>query len=330
LGNKTTNAKARAFRTPAPVQQTAKPEKTLKKASTARKSVKSKIRVAPSEPVDFNVLSNDPESDVPDIEYCPPHPVELPDPPEDITYDDTFPYLRGKNLCAGYGEVYDVPRDEHGLTLQERKDQEAYAKHMKDFEDKWLEELKKPFQLEDEDGIVDNMIAAGPKKQGSNIDTIRARNAVSVLSSKPQTRLPSAAMKETASSMQKKKLAHNPKPTNPSLMRHNAAVAASRTTLGYSKGRNVSANLSTKRLPVPNIKAGNIDPSTIHPQEFKELCGELPIGSKMWQRFRAYGLFDNEEGDEDDLADQLYGMDMQSEEEDEVFQLPMPEGVEEL
>lgn len=72
LGVKTTNAKARAFQTPAPIQATVRPEKTLKKASTVRRSVKSKIRVALPEPVEADLLSKEPESDVSDIEYCPP------------------------------------------------------------------------------------------------------------------------------------------------------------------------------------------------------------------------------------------------------------------
>ena len=48
-----------------------------------------------------------------------------------------------------------------------------------------------------------------------------------------------------------------PAPTNPSPMRHNAAVAASRTTMGYSKGRATSATLRKTVLPKKEVKAGS-------------------------------------------------------------------------
>lgn len=336
---KTTNAKARAYQTPAPLQQTTQAEKTLKKVSTARRSIKSKIRIAPSEPVEADVLSKDPDSDVPDVEYCPPPPVELPDPPEDITYDDTFPYLRGKNLCAGYSEVYDIPRDEHGVSLRERKEEEAHARILQEIEDKFRQEMAKPWPMDEDEDIVGAMIAAGPKEttyQSSNIDTLRAKAAVSALSSQPKSRLPAAAMKETASSMQKKKkkgvfsgLGTKEtlvEPTNPSAMRHNAAVAASRTTIGYSKGRNVSSILPEKAVHASSVTPGKIDQSKIHPREFRDLYGEPPMGSKMWDRFMEHGLFDNEiEDEEEDLAGQLWGKEIHCEDEEEIFQLPMPE-----
>lgn len=336
LGVKTTNAKARAFQTPAPLQPRIKPEKTLKKASTARRSVKSKIRVALSEPVETDLLSKEPESDVPDVEYCPPPPIGLPDPPEDITYDDNFPYLRGNNLCSGYSEVYDIPRDKHGVSIQERKEEEAYVRKVHEMEDQIREEMKQPWPREEEDDIVDQMIAAGPDKmvqQSSNVDTITARRAVFALSSQPQTRLPSVTVRETASSMQKKKANSSTRearkmplqPTNPSVMRHNAAVAASKTTLGYSKGRSVLSSMPEKN------KSRKIDQSEIHPRDFRKLYGEPPMGSKMWDRFRIHGLFDEEtEIDEEDLAGRIWRTGIYCDEEaeaeaDEIFQLPMPE-----
>ena len=338
---KTTNAKARAFQTPAPPQETSKPEMTLKKTSTVRESVKSKIRIAPSEPVAVDLLSKEDDSDVPETEYCPPPPIELPDPPIDITYDDNFPYLRGDNLCRGYGDVYDIPRDEHGVSLRKRKEEEAHARMLQKIEDEFREEMAKPWPMDNEDDIVDAMIAAGPKKfldQGSNVDTVRARSAVSALSSQPQTRLPSAATKQTASSVQKKKpslpvLGAKKVPlqaTNPSSMRHNAAVAASKTTIGYSKGRNVSSVLPEKSVQAPRGMSGKLDQSKIHPLEFRELYGEPPVGSKMWDRFREHGLFDSDSQDEEDegnLVSPWWTEGVQFDDDEEIFQLPMPDDV---
>lgn len=339
LGMKTTNAKARAVQTPAPLQQTGKPEKTLQKASTVRKSVKSKIRIAPPEPVEADILSMADDSDVAEIEYCPRRPIELPDPPIDITYDDSFPYLRGSNLCGGYSDIYDIPRDEHGVSLEERKAEEAHARMLQATEDKFRQDMAQPWPMDQDDDIVDAMIAAGPRKdlnQSSNVDTVRARGAISALSSQPSTGLPSAATKQTASSMQKRKPSSSilgrkrnaPAPTNPSPMRHTAAVAASKTTIGYSKGRSVSSVLPEKSTQALRDTSGKIDQSKIHPIEFRKLYGEPPIGSKMWDRLRDHGLFDSDDeeaGDADDLAGQLWGMGVHVEDEEEVFQLPMPE-----
>lgn len=207
---------------------------------------------------------------------------------------------------------------------------------MQEIEDQIREEMKQPWPREEEDDMVDQMIAAGPKKilqQSSKVDTITAKGAVSALSSQPPTRLPSVAVRETASSMQKKRAIPSTtgthkiplRSTNPSVMRHNAAVAASKTTLGYSKGRIVSSNLPEK------TRSGKIDQSEIHPREFRKLYGEPPMGSKMWDRFRIHGLFDEEtEMDEEDLAGQLwrtgiYCDEGAEEEEEEIFQLPMPD-----
>lgn len=334
---KTTNAKARAFQTPAPLQQTTKPEKTLKKASTARKSVKSKIRIALSEPVEADILSKDPDSEVPDVEYCHRPPIELPDLPDEITYDENLPYLRGNNLCAGYSEVYDIPRDEHGVSLRERKEEEAHARILQRIEDKMREEMAKPWSMEDDEyEAVDAMIAAGPMQTLNQSSTMWAKGAVSALASQPQTRLPSVATKETASSMQKKKPTssvlgkknYSLRPINPSEMRHNAAVAASKTTMGYSKGRHVSSILPEKSVRASGVNPVKLDQSKIHPLEFRELYGEPPVGSKMWDRFRQHGLFDKEvEDDDEDLANQFWGTDTQGEEEEEIFQLPMPEEI---
>lgn len=336
---KTTNAKARASQNPVPQSETKQAEKTLKKPSTIRRSVKSKIRVALSEPAVVDVLSKEDDSDIPEIEYCPPPPIALPDPPIEITYDDTFPYLRGNKLCGGYSDVYDIPRDEHGVSLGERKQEEAHNQMLQKFEDDFREEMAKPWRMEDEDDMVDATIAAGPKKlldQSSNVDVLRSRSAVAALSSPPQTRLPSAVTKQTASSMQKKKRSLPVlgakkvplQPSNPSSMRHNAAVATSKTTIGYSKGRNVSSVLPERAAKGSRGKCGKIDQAKIDPLEFRELYGEPPVGSKMWDRFREYGLFDSEspDGEDEDGLVSRWGIEeVQIDDEEEIFQLPMPD-----
>ena len=50
----------------------------------------------------------------------------------------------------------------------------------------------------------------------------------------------------------------------------------------------------------------------------------------MWDRFRNHGLFDGndeEQWDEDDLAGQLWGRDVRAEDEEDMFQLPLPDEI---
>lgn len=87
-------------------------------------------------------------------------------------------------------------------------------------------------------------------KQTSNISTVRARDAAAALSgterSLPRTRQavnPKVKPRVTSSLFSSRK----PRaPTNPSSMRHTAAAASSRTTVGYTKGRDVSSKLHGK------------------------------------------------------------------------------------
>ena len=70
-----------------------------------------------------------------------------------------------------------------------------------------------------------------------------------------------------------------PAPTNPSPMRHNAAVAASKTTMGYSKGRAASATLRKSVLPKKEGNTGS-----------NEVCDTSL--SEMW----AHGFIDKDKG----------------------------------
>ena len=334
LGMKTTNAKVHpAFKTPAPAQKTAKPANTIKRPSTARRSAKAKIHVTQPEPIEGDVLSAGNEDNVPDIEYCPPIPVSLPDPPEDITFDDSFPYLQGPNLCRGYHEVYDIPRDKEGIPLHEREADRAYERMVSKIEDRARAELCKSTWPNEgrEDDIVDAMIAAGPKRADAiTVDTVRARGAVNTLSSQASKHQPGGALRDTASSMRKKQAVRKPasQSTSSNLMRHNAAVATSRTTIGYTKGRNVSSSLPNRTAKTSRTEAERPKQSQIHPLDFRKLYGEPPIGSEMWGRLRHFDLLDEESADVDDQASRIWGMDLADEEEEEIFQLPVPDEIE--
>jgi hypothetical protein len=277
--------------------------------------------------------------EVPDTEYCPPNPVALPDPPEDITYDDTFPYLRGNNLCSGYVDVYDVARDDHGVSWKERQAEESHAKILRDMDDDFRKQMAILPSMGDTNDKPNKTSMAGHKKplaQNSNLNTIRAKNAASVLSTQPTRRLPFTAMKGTASSVQKTKPSLSiqgttgkrraTQPSNPSPMRHTAAVAASKTTIGYSKGRCVSSILPEQKATLAT-KLPEIIRSS-ESGEARALGGKKPSGNKRVDQVKYYGLLDDEFGNaENDMADQLWGLEAHAEEDgdEEIFQLAMPE-----
>lgn len=61
-----------------------------------------------------------------------------------------------------------------------------------------------------------------------------------------------------------------PVPSNPSPMRHNAALAASRTTMGYSKGRKTSAALQKSVMPGKENERKISDPTLAHFEDEEE------------------------------------------------------------
>jgi hypothetical protein len=244
----------------------------------------------------------------------PPKPKELPDIPDDITYDTTFPQFQPKNLALGLESVYgDNQVGEDGLTKRQRKFQEdsiAFDKEVDEMILKQLEEIG--FEDKTElDPPSEPHVEEVPKRRlevrrakltttkpnyTSNISTVRARDAVAALS-----RVESSGARARPVAMPKPRprvassllTSRRPRgPSNPSSVRHAAATANSKTTLGYSKGRNVSSRLHGKTSATPERL---VSKSVLSPDTYIELYGMPPLGSEMWYRCKAAGCFDSEE-----------------------------------
>lgn len=242
--------------------------------------------------------------------------VELPDIPDDITYDTTFPQFQPKNFALGLESVYgknEVGLD--GLTKRERQFQQDSIAC-----DKAVEEaIKKQMAnigfndssggTEESSGNKSKSTQRRQPKEGasgrshaSNVSTVTSRDAAAALSGTPATARPRAARipkPRVASSLLGTK---KPRvPTNPSSMRQTAAAADSRTTVGYSKGRSVSSKLQGKAPPKEPATKGILSPWT-----YIQLYGPPPFGSEMWIRCKAAGCFDEESRpeatDEEDLG----------------------------
>ncbi|USW57884.1 hypothetical protein Slin15195_G112030 [Septoria linicola] len=249
LGNKTTNAKA--LQTPA-LQV---PEEDKAKATSPRLR-RSKIKVHESLDTAHDVLNTDPEER--EIEYMPPREVPLNNDPDDILpYPMNMDVLKGKNLTRGWWSEYSGKVD---------NDEDS---ELSDFEEK----MKKAKKEEEK-----RMKPASSSRTGTQVPlkaaptTMRAQKAASALSSRPTTK-PAVPSFAAPTAMTRARLAGSTVPAgrkpapaagNP---RFAAAKAASNSTIGYSKGRSVSAStrppLSSIHARPPPVKKEEPKPSTL-------------------------------------------------------------------
>jgi hypothetical protein len=234
---------------------------------------------------------------------------------------------------------------EDGLTQRERKFKEdsiAYDKLVDEMIQKQVENMEllginvrehpdepclEEIRMRQEEENLENG-SRNQTKHARSVSTTKSRHAAAALSqsgtsnrtySKPSAKTPASLKQKTGSSLivPKKKA---PVPTNPSTMRHAAAAAGSRTTLGYSKGRSVSSTLQYKTAKiVPEQPAPN---SILSPDKYMQLYGPPPFGSDMWIRCKRAGYFDDD-GDKTDLENEEVLLIYEEDEESRNFQLTL-------
>src|SRR6186713_308618 len=116
---KTTNAKTKAFQTPAPLSGSAKTQKISPRLR------RPKVKIHQPEP------HHEEEDDVPEVEYMPPKEVPLPDGMDHIPSDWKFPMFEGKNMTQGMYSTYINPIEDDGRTKKEREFEEGLARDRK-------------------------------------------------------------------------------------------------------------------------------------------------------------------------------------------------------
>ena len=218
--------------------------------------------------------------------------------------------------CTHYPEC---PTDVCKDTVEARKSaEEQYHKTIATIEAETAPATKTSLPSKGPSTLKSKVAAASlsqPKQSGPSLKTASKPNNASA-----DSRL------TTALAARPKK---TPAPTNPSSMRHNAAVAASKTSMGYSRGRAASATLRKTVLPKGEVKPGSneIPDTSLAPAEYIRRYGVPRIGSEMWMRCRAVGCFDEDEGpslEEIFAGDHPHGLDMLLREEAEQdFQLTL-------
>lgn len=369
LGMKTTNAKAKGPHTPELLLGTVKGSRTRRLGKSKEPDIQ--LSQPKAEPTQLKVE----EDDVPDVEYAPPKPQgmflaavttsftdrsDLPDLPEEMPYDDTFPQFKGRNYARGWERVYaDDEVGPDGLTRKQRELQAKYNAYDKAIDAQTQREVDSMEllginvrQFPDEP-CAEELAREHFRKQEAalnkrSVSTVKARSAAHALAEQRpvrQTRSVTAAaaaaaaaaatvgaagadsgaatggaLKQTPGGMVRTK---QPRARLPGLMapkkqrtptNHAAATANSRTTVGYSKGRSVSATILHEQKP-PHDKA-----SIASPHKFMELYGPPPADSEMHARCEAAGLLDNPEPETEDV-DEMVAAALAEDDEAANFQL---------
>ncbi|KAL8724707.1 MAG: hypothetical protein Q9166_007795 [cf. Caloplaca sp. 2 TL-2023] len=333
LGMKTTNAKTRVFQTPAPARNENDLGKTVRKTVSARKP---KPKVSHPETTKLeNILADKEALDEREIEYMPPVPKALPDYPDDDLPELDLSVLQGPNKCEGWFDHFANEPDAEGLSFIQRREMEE--KKTNEYLDKkgeaeiqlaidsepmscfcdpecWGPECKEDAvrKMEAQETYKKTMAALevmihGPSKRptkakGPTIGTSKA--AATALSGTKRPALaaksqPKAAVpvKQTMPVLSRGK--RTPPPTNPSEMRHAAAVAASKSTMGYSKGRATSAVIRKAVLPDKENQVPEVVPNyNLEPAAFIKRYGVPRYGSEKWLECKIAGCFDEDRAQE--------------------------------
>ncbi|KAM0309127.1 hypothetical protein ACHAO8_009326 [Botrytis cinerea] len=298
LGMKTTNAKTKVFQTPVGPAPEKDLEKTVSKQTSARRP-KHKV----SEKVKIDVHGDEsPLNDV-EVEYMPPRSKDLP-------YDsDTFPtgclnydMLKPENLTKGALSEFYNTNDKSGRSKLERDLEISSVERAKKTDAQILASMEEDWTVGDVPETFRSFKTKGPSKQtkatvpkeqkpkapisSRGPTAIASRRAASALSTLPRSAMepykrPSTAIPRPTSSLLRGRKTPTFAPVTNSTMRATAATAASRSTIGYTKGRSASNVLQKKDAPTLTLKRTNTLPrstsnlshdsdSTITPARFAQ------------------------------------------------------------
>ncbi|KAG6003871.1 hypothetical protein E4U21_001619 [Claviceps maximensis] len=347
LGNKTTNAKTKNTQNGGVKDAVRDIERTDAKKTSTRKLKKQPANL---QPVNSNIqsdISGGPEGELPKPEYAPPRPTPLPYtsdvlPPGGLTFNG----LKRRNLFKGYYQHFHNPVDENGVSRMEKKFNDEIAALMRQAEQRNLQEIDafdwSPQDLAEslnstlcEAKMDSSSIArSGSSASHRQAPTVCARRAASALAvhSDRQTRnalrsdsVTIQATKSSASSIVPGTKTAKPAVTRPNTSGISTGEVASRTTLGYNKGRSASSiihmrsasHTAKQQLPLnPALPTHSCSSPTIIPARLRETV----LGSPEQSRPQFMSIFDD--ADDEDLPP-VRGPLFPSDDEEEEFELKL-------
>ncbi|CAH0053452.1 unnamed protein product [Clonostachys solani] len=347
LGNKTTNAKARAGQ----VGGTKNIEKSQAKPTTVQKPKPKVISQGPLQ-IEADTKSFDPLEDEP--EYAPPKPKDLPYesdllPPGGLTFEG----LKKENLLRGFYQQFHNPVDDNGVSRKEKRFNEemklvmdkAIEKNNRDLEalDWNVSDTPEPPKLiqrkPDAPEVAETKMGRKVRGTGHSrqLSTITSRKAASALSMQPPSGRPQLPRPTSAMSAGRRPLSslvsgqrtvrQAERSTRPQSAASNSGEVASRTTIGYSKGKSASSLVHARETASTAARGQtmtktrvlrDVDPhSTITPARAQEagLTGARPSQTVRPQFTSIFGQDD----EEDDLPAIIAPF--PSDDEDEEFEL---------
>nr|POE82774.1 hypothetical protein CFP56_68178 [Quercus suber] len=240
-----------AISTPAAIQN--QEHGSVRGASPRLRRAKVKVQVDPLTAV------GDEERE---IEYMAPREVPLPDHPDDWPADRTYPQFEGRNLTKGWGAMTQPSKDEDAGDLSD-----VDAK-LKKFEER---EKKKEAQVKNRPATAKETKKPGRKVLNSDPEpsVLTSKGAAQALSStgvKHSYAAPTLRTKSRVpSTLAPKRSAYAG--ARPAQVHHTAAKVASNTTLGYSKGRAVSANTRRPLSDIHRVPSVNDGTSKVSPMK---------------------------------------------------------------
>lgn len=348
LGNKTTNAKARTGQVGGTKNFVKDFEKTQVKPTTTQKPKHKSAEVAP---IDYKVeVKQKGYDEEEEPEYAPPRPKDLPYESDVLPRGFlTFEGLKNENLLKGYYQHFYNPVDDQGVTRQEREFEETMKRVVERAEKRNKEDLESlTWNVADLDdpapvfpkasldqgaqATTSRAVRGARSKQPSTIASRRAASALSVHSDttrstegKPVSQ-PVKARKPLTSLLRGKQTAQ-PVISAKATIARATGEAASRTTIGYSRGRSASSMLHTRGTAgstqrgrsvktTTSIESG-ISDLTITPARLRQAAAKKQ-DSRPRPQFAS--IFDDIDGEDEDLPPLSQPLQM-SEDEDEDFEL---------
>lgn len=346
LGQKTTNAKARAFATPGNKLSVAPKAQFPATQSKPKHVMTNKLAI----PADQSPLHDA----VAEPEYAPPQTKDLPYE-SDCFPDGCLDYsvLRGKNLMRGWQHLHaGATVDAQGKTQWEREEEAAEKRSAAKAEELCRKAMEEPWTVGDvpetfrhldarkkkEVAKVVKKAALAPLAQQKpaiksfGASTLDARRAVSALVAPTVTKTVGTklAAPKPKPFLSKKIEALPLRPAGQAVSsRHTTAIANSRSTIGYNKGRSASGILQTNVFAPPTTsdahvkgkKGGNADlkPAkrvlqrsistnstdsnvTVTPERWAEEQVQKTIAEEeAASRLRWLSMFDRDDGVEDNM-----------------------------
>ncbi|KHN95407.1 uncharacterized protein MAM_06684 [Metarhizium album ARSEF 1941] len=266
LGNKTTNAKARTGRTVGVKDMVREIEKTQTKQTSGQRPKQRPVDPAPIKlNTEHDTRGGADDNGVPEPEYAPPRPTPLPYesdvlPPGGLTFNG----LKKGNLLKGYYQHFHNPIDEDGISRVEKKFNQEMEAVLQKAEERNAREVNaigwSPEDIEDNhfatavandsakvlaDSSLRKARTANFQKQPATISARRAASVLAVHSDKQNSHVIRPASSISTARGPLSTTIPGTRPARPVMSKPSSAgnstgEVASRTTLGYNKGRSAS------------------------------------------------------------------------------------------